>query len=122
MPKGFDVAYIGDVIGTIVGWDSYAYSALVEGASAVMAGAANVVPSELVAVAKAVGEGDLVRGRELWKKVYPVMDLLLTTAFIPGIKAGLAMQGLDAGVPRLPMLPYSDEDSARLAALLDALK
>ena len=59
---------------------------------------------------------------QLWKKVYPVMDLLLTTAFIPGIKAGLKLQGLDAGVPRLPMLPYSDEETARLAALLDALK
>lgn len=110
-----------DVIGTIVGWDAYAYSALVEGASAVMAGAANVVPRELVAVAKAVGEGDLAGGFALWKKVYPVMDLLLTTAFIPGIKAGLALQGLDAGVPRLPMLPYSDEDTARLAQLLEAL-
>ncbi|MEZ5086223.1 MAG: 4-hydroxy-tetrahydrodipicolinate synthase [Tessaracoccus sp.] len=111
-----------DVIGTIVGWDAYAYSSLVEGAAAVMAGAANVVPSELVAVAKAVGEGDLAGGFELWRKVYPVMDHLLTTAFIPGIKAGLKLQGLDAGVPRLPMLPYSEEETARLAELLDALK
>lgn len=36
----------GDVIGTFIGWDSYLYSALVEGAAGVMAGTANVIPED----------------------------------------------------------------------------
>ena len=41
-----------DVIGTFIGWHSYIYKALVEGAAGVMAGAANVVPEDIVAVAR----------------------------------------------------------------------
>ena len=49
----------GDVISTFVGWDSLLLSALAEGAAGVMAGTANVVPAELVAVYDAVSAGDL---------------------------------------------------------------
>ena len=48
-----------DVIGTFIGWDVYIYSALVEGAAGVMAGTANVVPNEIVAVSRRIAEGDL---------------------------------------------------------------
>ena len=47
----------GDVISTFVGWDSLLLAALSEGAAGVMAGTANVVPAELVAVYDAVRGG-----------------------------------------------------------------
>ena len=49
----------GDVIGTFIGWDVYLYSALAEGAAGVMAGTANVVPDEIVAVSRLIADGDL---------------------------------------------------------------
>lgn len=110
-----------DVIGTIVGWDVYAYSALVEGAVGVMAGAANVVPGELVTVTRLIAEGDLQGALTEWKRVYPVISHLFQTGFIPGIKAGLELQGLPVGIPRRPLAPLGAEDVERLRALLDTL-
>lgn len=110
-----------DVIGTIVGWDVYTYSALAEGAVAVMAGAANVVPDEIVTVTRLIAEGNLTEALAEWKRVYPVISHLFATGFIPGIKAGLDLQGIPVGVPRRPLAPLADEDVEGLRSLLKAL-
>jgi 4-hydroxy-tetrahydrodipicolinate synthase len=110
-----------DVIGTFIGWDVYLYSALVEGAAGVMAGTANVVPNEIVAVSRRIAEGDLAGALELWKKVYPVIDALLSVPFIPAVKAGLTLQGLPAGSPRRPTAGLGAEDLARVENALSAL-
>jgi len=111
----------GDVIGTFIGWDAYIYSALVEGAAGVMAGTANVVPNEIVAVSRRIAEGDLTGARELWHSVYPVIDALLSVPFIPSVKAGLSLQGPPAGSPRRPMADLNAEDLARVQHALSAL-
>lgn len=110
-----------DVIGTVVGWDVYTYSALAEGAVAVMAGAANVVPDELVTVTRLIAEGNLTEALAEWKRVYPVISHLFATGFIPGIKAGLDLQGIPVGLPRRPLAPYATEDIDSLRSLLSAL-
>lgn len=112
----------GDRIGTIIGWDVYIYSALVEGAAGVMAGAANVVPAEIVAVYDAISEGDLVRARGLWKALYPTIDEMISGDFIPAVKAGLELQGVPAGVPRRPMASLSGPAHESLRAQLDNLQ
>jgi 4-hydroxy-tetrahydrodipicolinate synthase len=111
-----------DVIGTFIGWDAYIFSALVEGAAGVMAGTANVVPGEIVAVSRQIAEGDLAGARELWNHVYPVIDALLSVPFIPSVKAGLSLQGLPAGLPRRPTAELNAADFARLQNALSALK
>ena len=116
------IHYHSDVIGTFIGWDVYLYSALVEGAAGIMAGAANVVPEELVEVAALIKENKLDEALAKWKRVYPVIDLLITTAFIPGVKAGLELQGQPAGTPRRPLAPYPADDVARLRDALARLK
>lgn len=112
----------GDRIGTIIGWDVYIYSALVEGAAGVMAGAANVVPAEIVAIYAAISAGDLVGARELWKALYPTIDEMISGDFIPAVKAGLEIQGVPAGVPRRPMAQLSDQDREDLRAHLKNLQ
>jgi 4-hydroxy-tetrahydrodipicolinate synthase len=110
-----------DVIGTFIGWDAYLYSALAEGAAGVMAGTANVVPEEIVAVARLIAEGDLIGAREQWNALYPVIDALLSVPFIPSVKAGLALRGLPAGSPRRPTADLGGDDLARLKQALAAL-
>jgi 4-hydroxy-tetrahydrodipicolinate synthase len=110
-----------DVIGTFIGWDAYLYSALAEGAAGVMAGTANVVPIEIVAVSRRIAEGDLTGGLKLWKQLYPVIDALLSVPFIPSVKAGLTLQGLPAGSPRRPTAELNAEDLARVKNALAAL-
>ncbi|MBB6405113.1 4-hydroxy-tetrahydrodipicolinate synthase [Arthrobacter sp. AZCC_0090] len=110
-----------DVIGTFIGWDAYLYSALAEGAAGVMAGTANVVPHEIVAVSRRIAEGDLTGALKLWKQLYPVLDALLSVPFIASVKAGLALQGLPAGSPRRPTADLNAEDLARVKHALAAL-
>jgi 4-hydroxy-tetrahydrodipicolinate synthase len=110
-----------DVIGTFIGWDAYVYSALAEGAAGVMAGTANVVPTEIVAVSRRVADGDLTGALKLWKQLYPVIDALLSVPFIPSVKAGLTLQGLPAGSPRRPTADLNAEDLTRVKHALAAL-
>jgi 4-hydroxy-tetrahydrodipicolinate synthase len=110
-----------DVIGTFIGWDAYIYSALAEGAAGVMAGTANVVPNEIVAVSRRVADGDLTGALDLWKQLYPVIDALLSVPFIPSVKAGLTLQGLPAGSPRRPTAELNAADLARVQHALSAL-
>ncbi|WP_291279961.1 4-hydroxy-tetrahydrodipicolinate synthase [Galactobacter sp.] len=110
-----------DVIGTFIGWDPYLYSALVEGAAGVMAGTGNVVPDQIVNVVAEVKAGDLVGARESWNALYPVIDALISLPFIPAVKAGLGLQGLEVGVPRAPMATLDAAETERLKHVLAAL-
>jgi len=111
----------GDVISTFVGWDSLLLSALAEGAAGVMAGTANVVPAELVAVYDAVSAGNLGQAREAWARVYPLIDAIMAQPFIAAVKAGLAAVGFPVGSPRAPVAALDPAAATRIAELAAAL-
>lgn len=111
----------GDVISTFVGWDSLLLSALAEGAAGVMAGTANVVPTELVAVYDAVSAGNLGQAREAWARVYPLIDAIMAQPFIPAVKAGLAAVGFPVGKPREPVAGLDPAAAAAIAELAASL-
>jgi 4-hydroxy-tetrahydrodipicolinate synthase len=115
------VRYHGDVISTIVGWDSLAFPAFCDGVAGAMCGSANVIGAELVSVHRAVAAGDLPRARTEWERIYPLIDTLLSTAFIPGVKAALSARGLPVGPPREPLSPLAGEALTRVQALVAAL-
>ncbi|MCW4466785.1 dihydrodipicolinate synthase family protein [Glutamicibacter sp. MNS18] len=106
-------------IGLIVGWDSFVISALVEGAAGVMAGAANVVPTQFAAVAEAIRDGRIDRARQLWSQVFPVVDALLALPFAQAVKAGMRLQGFDVGQPREPLLELPSETLTPLKKALE---
>ncbi|GCE41005.1 4-hydroxy-tetrahydrodipicolinate synthase [Rhodococcus wratislaviensis] len=110
-----------DVIGTFIGWDSYIYSALVEGAAGVMAGAANVVPDEIVAVNRLITDGDLHGALAKWRELYPVIDSMISVPFIAAVKAGLALQGEQVGAPRRPTAELPAEQVERIGRALKKL-
>jgi 4-hydroxy-tetrahydrodipicolinate synthase len=112
----------GDVISTFVGWDSLLLSALAEGAAGVMAGTANVVPAELVAVYDAVSAGNLGQAREAWARVYPLIDAIMAQPFVPAVKAGLAAVGFPVGKPREPVAGLDPAAAARIAELAAGLQ
>lgn len=110
-----------DDIGLIMGWDSYSFSALLEGAVGVMAGAANVVPDEIVGVVRAIRAGDVAGAREQWRRVFPVIDAMLAVPFSPAVKAGLRLRGEPVGSPREPLLDLPPESVSRLENALARL-
>jgi 4-hydroxy-tetrahydrodipicolinate synthase len=111
----------GDVISTFVGWDSLLLSALAEGAAGVMAGTANVVPAELVAVYDAVNAGDLEGARRAWAQIYPLIDAIMNEPFIAAVKAGMAAVGFPVGAPRAPVAELDPAAAARIAQLAKAV-
>ena len=111
----------GDVISTFVGWDSLLLSALAEGAAGVMAGTANVVPTELVAVYDAVSAGDLGGARRAWAQIYPLIDAIMNEPFVAAVKAGLTAVGFPIGVPRAPVAALDPDAAARIAKLATAV-
>lgn len=113
------IHYHRDDIELIMGWDSFSFSALLEGATGVMAGAANVIPNEIVGVVRALRAGDVEGAREQWRRVYPVIDAMLQLPFSQAVKAGLKLQGVPVGAPREPFLELSAD---RLTRLEHALK
>jgi 4-hydroxy-tetrahydrodipicolinate synthase len=115
------VRYHGDVISTIVGWDSLALAALSDGVAGVMCGTANVIPGELVAVHRAVVANDLLRARTEWERIYPLVDAMLSTNFISAVKAAANARGLEVGEPREPLLPLEGESAARITSLVAQL-
>ncbi|MGI5499002.1 4-hydroxy-tetrahydrodipicolinate synthase [Lentzea sp. CA-135723] len=111
----------GDVISTFVGWDSLLLMALAEGAAGVMAGTANVMPAQLVAIHRALAAGDLQSARKQWNHVYPLMDAIMSAPFIPAVKAALNAAGLPVGDPREPLRGLDQATTAKIADLVATL-
>ncbi len=116
------IHHYGDVVSTFVGWDSLLLASLVEGAAGVMAGTANLVPSELVAVWNAVEAGEFQLARDEWDRVYPVVDAVMQQPFVPAVKAVLGALGLPVGPPRAPIAPLDPAAATRIADLVAATR
>jgi 4-hydroxy-tetrahydrodipicolinate synthase len=112
----------GDAIATFVGWDSLLLASLAEGAAGVMAGTANVVPAELVAVYDAVSSGNLDQARQAWARVYPLIGAIMAEPFIPAVKSALTAVGFPVGAPRPPVAELAPDAAARIAQLASALR
>ena len=112
------IHHYGDVVSTIVGWDSLILASLVEGAAGVMAGTANIIPAEIVAVYDAVASGRLDEARAAWSRIYPLLDAIISGPFTPAVKAALGALGFPVGEPREPIVPLDPDSAARIAELV----
>jgi 4-hydroxy-tetrahydrodipicolinate synthase len=116
------IHHYGDLVGTFVGWDTLILSSLISGSAGVMAGTANAVPAEIVAVYDAVRSGDLDSARQAWARVYPLLDAALSVNYIAAVKVALEAVGFSAGSPREPVLPLDPEDAARITELASVFR
>jgi len=116
------IHHYGDIVGTFVGWDTLILSSLISGSAGVMAGTANAVPAEIVAVYDAVRSGDLDSARQAWARVYPLLDAALSVNYIAAVKVALEAVGFSAGSPRGPVLPLDPEDAARITELASVFR
>jgi len=116
------IHHYGDLVGTFVGWDSLILPALVSGAAGVMAGTANIVPAEIVAVHDAVKAGDLDAARTAWLRIYPLLDFALSTSYVAAVKLALDVAGFPVGATREPVLPLESADAAHITKLASAFR
>lgn len=64
---------------------------------------------------------DLQKTREIFYKQLPVLDFILKGGLPATIKAGLRLNGLEAGDPRLPVQPLSEAGCQQLKNMLNTL-
>ena len=82
---------------------------------------AHIVGRQLSDVVRAAREGDLERAREIDRELAPVYELLkITTNPIP-IKAAVNLLGHDVGGHRLPLVPPTGDELARVRDCLARL-
>ena len=111
----------GDRISLMNGADSLAFHAFALGAKSAVWGAANLAPRACVELHRAVViDDDIARGRDLWRRLWPVTDALETPGigYAAAVKYGCEVVGHPAGPPRRPILPLDDAFRARLDAVL----
>ena len=113
---------LGDRIGVINGADALALPALLMGASALIWGASNFIPSVCVRLYDLVGRPETMNEAvALWRSLRPLIDLLETQPSVATVKAGCELTGLPVGPPRPPLLPLPSESAARLGQLIGQL-
>lgn len=94
----------------IIGTEALALPALLVGGSACVAGLANALPELVVDLYQACRGGDLEKAASLQQKTLVVREIMhLAPIAISGIHAILLMRGVDAGLPRAPILPVEEQ-------------
>jgi 4-hydroxy-tetrahydrodipicolinate synthase len=113
-------AALGPKFEILSGDDSLTLPFMAVGANGVISVVSNVVPREVVQMVDAFARGRIRKASQLHAKLYPLFkDLFIETNPIP-VKAALAMMGLIAEEYRLPLVPMSPANRAKLRATLKA--
>ena len=90
------------------------------GAQGVISVASNVIPREVAQMVKAFARGQIRKASQLHAMFYPLFkDLFIETNPVP-VKAALAMLGQIEEEYRLPLVPMSAANRAKLRATLKA--
>jgi 4-hydroxy-2-oxoglutarate aldolase len=106
----------------LVGSASTLYPSLMIGARGGILALASALPEKCVALYNFARRGQLEQARELQQLLVKASKLIVSEAGIAGVKFVMDQRGYRGGIPRLPLLPLTDEVKKRLIALLAALE
>jgi len=81
----------------------------------------HVVAAQVAEQVRAARDGDLERARDLDRELQPAYDLLKVAPNPIAIKAALNLLGHDVGAHRLPLVPATDDEVARVRVCLERL-
>lgn len=100
------------------GSNPLAFAALNAGAAGWCTAAPNLNAALPLALYDALANGDLARARVVFERQLPLLQFLVRIGLPTAVKAGLRLQGMEAGHPRLPLQPLNEQDKAELARIL----
>lgn len=110
-----------DTIPFYNGSNPLALEAFCAGATGWCTAAPNLIPQLTLALYRAVQAGELAQARELFYRQLPLLEFILKGGLPTTIKAGLCVQGFEAGEPRLPLQPLAEAGTRQLGELLARL-
>ncbi|KAF3038421.1 hypothetical protein E8E11_002353 [Didymella keratinophila] len=112
---------LDDQITAFNGWDTLTFYGLAAGAKGSVWGATNVIPELSVKLWNAVAvEGDLKKGRQLWRKIFPVCKFLESYNYPSAIKTGMELRGWETGGLRKPFKLLGQKQTDEFAKILGA--
>jgi len=109
-PEGFEV-YSGD------DWATFGYVCL--GAVGVVSVAAHLVGPQIRQMIELIETGDVPAARKLHETLSPLFNALFVTSNPIPLKAALEMAGRPCGDPRLPLVPATADERARVRRALE---
>jgi 4-hydroxy-tetrahydrodipicolinate synthase len=109
-PPDFEL-YSGD------DWATFSFMAL--GAKGIVSVASHLAGDRISEMCELIDAGDPASARKLNDELAPLFSVLFITSNPIPLKAALEMVGLPAGPPRLPLVPATDEERARIRATLE---
>lgn len=109
-PSGFEV-YCGD--------DWAAFGMLCLGAVGLVSVASHVAGERLKQMMELAQSGDTAAARKVHEELLPAFDALFFTSNPIPVKAAMGLIGQGAGPPRLPLVPATDEEVARIRKALE---
>lgn len=109
-PEGFEV-YSGD------DWATFGYVCL--GAVGVVSVAAHLVGPQIRQMIELIETGDVPAARKLHEALSPLYNALFVTSNPIPLKAALEMAGRPCGDPRLPLVPATADERARVRRALE---
>ncbi|MBW8014873.1 MAG: 4-hydroxy-tetrahydrodipicolinate synthase [Planctomycetes bacterium] len=114
---------IGDRIGVFCGGDLIPLESFVLGAIGWVGGIANVLPKSHVKLYElAVVKGDIPAAREFFYEIFYALQAIETCGkYTQYVKAGCEIMGNPVGPPRMPLMPVSNEDYAKLKEILSTI-
>lgn len=106
-------------ITTFNGWDTLTFYGLAAGAKGSVWGTTNVIPDLSIQLWNAVAvEKDLEKGRQLWRKIFPICKFLESHNYPSACKTGMELQGKRTGGLRKPFALLEGDARAEFARLL----
>ena len=102
----------------MVGNGGILYPSLVMGATGAVLAVACAAPRACVDLYKAVRAGDHARARDLQTRIAPLSHIVTAGLGVAALKTAMEMAGFAGGIPRGPLAPLTDSDSARVKAVV----
>jgi 4-hydroxy-tetrahydrodipicolinate synthase len=91
------------------------------GGRGIISVAANEIPAEMTAIAQACLRNDFPAARAIQAKFLPLMNINFVESNPIPVKAAMALMGLLEPVWRLPMVPPSQANLAKIESVLSAV-
>ena len=98
-------------------WATFGYVCL--GAVGVVSVASHLVGPQIRQMIDLIQTGDIAAARKIHESLSPLFNALFVTSNPIPVKAALEMQGRRVGVPRLPLVPATEQEKDRVRKALE---
>jgi 4-hydroxy-tetrahydrodipicolinate synthase len=113
------LALAGDKINVFSGDDFITFPMMTCGAKGVISVTANIMPAEIAALVDAFNAGNLEKARQLHLRMLEINNAMFVESNPVPVKTALGLMGKCSDEVRLPLIPMSDANKAKLTAIMN---